>query len=78
MLVLSRKVGEAIVVGDDIRIRILEMKGGQVRVGIEAPDQVAVHRDEIFQKILEENRRAASEAPANLDDLSDVLEINKG
>ena len=76
MLILARKIGEAIAIGDDITIRVLEIKGGQVKIGIEAPSEVAVHREEIYLKILEENKRAALEAPADLSALDSVLSNN--
>lgn len=60
MLVLTRKVGEKIQIGDDISITIMEVKGKQVRVGIEAPAQVKVHREEIYQRIRQENINAAN------------------
>ena len=70
MLILSRKVGEAIAINEDVIVRVLEVKGGQVRLGVQAPNHVTVHREEIFLRILEENRKAAQEAP---DDLTDVV-----
>ncbi len=73
MLILARKVGEAIAINDDITVRVLEVKNGQVRLGVEAPSQVTVHREEIFLKIMEENKKAASEAPTDLSKLADVL-----
>lgn len=73
MLVLTRKIGEAIAVGDEIFIRVLEIKSGQVKLGVEAPNQITVHREEVYQKVLEENRRAALEAPADLTPLSGLL-----
>lgn len=51
MLILTRRVGETIVINDDIRVTILGIKGGQVRLGVEAPSNVAVHREEIHQRI---------------------------
>lgn len=77
MLILTRKIGEAIAIGDDIKIRLLEIKGGQVKIGVEAPNDVAVHREEVFLRILEENRRAAKEAPHDLNNLSDLLKSKK-
>lgn len=68
MLVLTRKVGESIVIGDEIRLVVLEIKGRQVKLGIEAPAHVAVHRLEVYQKIQEENIRAA-EVPEILDEI---------
>lgn len=50
MLVLTRKIGELIVIGDDIKIKIVEIKGKQVRIGIEAPRDVAVNREEIYRQ----------------------------
>lgn len=50
MLVLTRKIGEQIVIGDDIKIKIVEIKGKQVRIGIEAPRNVAVNREEIYKQ----------------------------
>jgi len=54
MLSLSRKKGESIVVGDDVRVTVLDVKGNQVRVGISAPKDVPVHRLEVYTKIQEE------------------------
>ena len=68
MLVLTRKVGESIIIGDEIRLVVLEIKGRQVKLGIEAPAHVAVHRLEVYQKIQEENIRAA-EVPEILDEI---------
>ena len=59
MLVLSRRRGEGVTIGPDIRIVVLGIKGGQVRLGIEAPPQVQVHRDEVHARIQEENKVAA-------------------
>lgn len=63
MLVLTRKLGEGITIGSDVRVVVLEVKAGQVRLGIEAPSAVQVHRDEIYAKILEENKHAAQAQP---------------
>ena len=54
MLVLSRRVGEKLVIGDDVTVAILSVKGNQVRIGIAAPPEVQVHREEIYQRILKE------------------------
>ena len=59
MLVLTRRVEEGIVIGDDVRIRVLEIKGHQVKLGIDAPRSTGVYREEIYRRIQEENRRAA-------------------
>ena len=58
MLALSRKVGESIIVGKDVKISILEIKGEQIKIGIEAPKNVTIYREEIFKQIEEENKEA--------------------
>ncbi|WP_263227091.1 carbon storage regulator CsrA [Pseudomonas alabamensis] len=59
MLILTRKVGETIVINDDIRITVLGVKGKQVRIGIEAPENVPVHRHEIQERIKAQAKAAA-------------------
>lgn len=58
MLALSRKLGESIVIGKDIKVSILEIKGDQVKIGIDAPKNVTIYREEIFKQIEEENKEA--------------------
>ena len=77
MLVLTRKLGEVIAIGDDIKITIIEVKGKQVRLGIEAPQHTAVHREEIYQRIQEENRMAALISPVHFKKISDFWKKNK-
>jgi carbon storage regulator len=60
MLVLSRRVGESIVIGDDVTITVLEVRGDVARIGIRAPRSVAVHRAELLAELEETNREAAS------------------
>lgn len=73
MLILSRKIGEAIVIDNAITVRILEAKGGQIKLGVEAPDRVRIHREEVYRCIMEENRRAALENTADPIALADTL-----
>jgi carbon storage regulator len=54
MLILTRRVGEALMIGDDVSITVLGVKGNQVRLGIEAPRSIAVHREEIYRRIKRE------------------------
>lgn len=61
MLALSRKVGESIMLGNDIEISVLEIKGDQVKIGINAPKAVPIFRKEIYLQIQEENKKAASQ-----------------
>lgn len=66
MLVLSRKPGESLRVGEDIKITVVSTAPGQVRIGISAPDDVTIHREEIYERIVEANLEAAktsTEAP---------------
>jgi carbon storage regulator len=58
MLVLTRRPGESIVVGDDIVVTVIEIKGGQVRIGIDAPRSVEVYREEIYEQVRQENLSA--------------------
>ena len=60
MLALSRRLGEAVTIGPNIRVVIIQIKGGTVRLGIDAPRTVAVHRDEVFSRVMDQNRLAAA------------------
>jgi carbon storage regulator len=66
MLVLTRKLGENIRIGDVIKITVLEVRSGQVKLGIDAPPEIKVHREEIYARIQAENRRAATSSPEAL------------
>lgn len=74
MLILTRKVGEAIAINEHITVRLLEIKGSQIKLGVEAPPHITVHREEVLTRIMEENRRAAGGAPSDLDNLARLLE----
>jgi len=67
MLLLTRKLGENIRIGDDVKITIVEVKGNHVKLGIDAPPSVKVHREEIYERIQEENRRAQGIKPEGTD-----------
>jgi carbon storage regulator len=54
MLILTRRVGEKLVIGENVTVTVLGVKGNQIRIGIDAPPEVKVHREEIFQRILKE------------------------
>lgn len=69
MLVLTRKLGQSIVIGDEIEVVVLEVRGEQVRIGIRAPKDVVVHRKEIHDQILEENRHSTEVRPEDIPDL---------
>lgn len=73
MLVLTRKSGESIIIGEDIEIKILSVDGDAVRLGIRAPREVAVHRSELFEEIKAENLRALRSAARLGEDLQKFL-----
>jgi carbon storage regulator len=58
MLILTRRVGETLMVGDDVTVTVLGVKGNQVRIGVNAPKDVSVHREEIYQRIQKEKTDA--------------------
>lgn len=66
MLILTRREGQSIIIGDDVKVTVVDVKGGNVRLGIEAPFETSVHRQEVYEKIQSENRLAASLTPGSL------------
>jgi len=73
VLVLTRKVGEGIAIGDDVKIVVMQIKGKQVRLGIKASPSTAVHREEIYQKIQDENRAASQPNPVSVNEAGGIL-----
>jgi carbon storage regulator len=78
MLVLTRRRGEGVAIGPDIRIVVLGLTNGQVRLGIEAPRTIEVHRDEVYVRIQEENQLAARTPVVQLDVLRRFLRTKTG
>lgn len=77
MLVLSRRAGESVVVGDNVTVTILEVRGDVVRVGIDAPRSVSVHRAELLAELATSNRDAASPAEDAVSSLTEALRRRK-
>jgi len=73
LLILTRKLGESITIGDDIKVTVLGVFGRQVRIGIDAPAKVVVHREEIYVKIQQENRKAAKSVKQDLVNVMKIL-----
>lgn len=73
MLVLTRKLGESIAIDDNIKIVVVQIKGKQVRLGIKAPKETKIHREEVYNAIKEQNAEAARSELDDLSALSDEL-----
>lgn len=68
MLILTRRIGETLIIGDDVNITVLGVKGNQVRLGINAPKDVSVHREEIYLRIQQEKEGGESEGQDTISD----------
>lgn len=77
MLVLTRKPGEGIIIGEDIKITIVEVRGNGIRIGIEAPRDRKIHRMEVYDRICQENKEATQWDIADLDSLSSTIAARK-
>ncbi len=65
MLILTRRFGESLMIGDSVKVTVLGVKRGQVSIGINAPQEIAVHREEVYERILSERGETASQKAAN-------------
>lgn len=73
MLVLTRKLGESIAIDDHIKIVVVQIKGKQVRLGIKAPKETKIHREEVYMAIQEQNKEAVTTSPQSLQDVSKAI-----
>ena len=73
MLVLTRKLGESIAIDDNIKIVVVQIKGKQVRLGIKAPKETKIHREEVYQAIQEQNEEASQADMSRINDLTESL-----
>ncbi len=68
MLILTRRISESIIIGDDVKLTVLGVKGNQVRIGIDAPKDVSVHREEIYMRIKQEKDEKSAPLPTDQDE----------
>ncbi|MEK6628574.1 MAG: carbon storage regulator CsrA [Bdellovibrionota bacterium] len=73
MLVLTRKLGESIAIDDHIKIRVVQIKGKQVRLGIEAPKDTKIHREEVYAAIQDQNQQSVQVSSDRIKDISKLL-----
>ncbi len=77
MLVLTRKIGEKIIIGDNIFLTVIDIKGDQVQLGLDAPREISIHREEVFLEIQEENKRAQASKKFDIDTIDKLLAEKK-
>ena len=76
MLVLTRRIGESIKINEDVKITVIDIKGKNIRLGIEAPRETKIYREEVFLRIKQENRSAATPADIDMGKISQLMKDN--
>jgi len=78
VLILTRKVGEAIAIGEEIKIAVLGIQGKQVKLGVTAPEKISVYREEIFKKVQQEKIKTSISLKEDLQELARMIKAKKG
>ena len=77
MLILTRRIGESLMIGDDVNVTVLRIKGNQVRIGVNAPKEIAVHREEIYKRIQMEKEEGSVDSSRGNHDQDDTHQIDE-
>ncbi len=77
MLILTRKLGESVIIGDDVKITVVEVNKQQIKIGVDAPKNIIIHREEVYLKIKEENELASTSNIIDLNNSSEQLKTEK-
>jgi carbon storage regulator len=77
MLVLTRRLGESINIGDDVKITVVDIDGKQVKIGIEAPRNISIFREEVYERIRQENLQASDASPNEVKKTAEILKKEK-
>lgn len=77
MLVLTRKVGESVAIGEDIRVTLLGIQGKQVKLGISAPDKIGVYRDEVYKRMQSESPKSSMTLKEDVQELARIIKASK-
>ncbi len=73
MLILTRKLGESIIIGENVQLSVVEINKNNIKIGINAPKNITIYREEVFKKITEENKMASTSGIVDLTDISNII-----
>ena len=77
MLILTRKLGESVIIGDDVKITVVEVSKQQIKLGVDAPKNITIHREEVYLKIKEENELASASSIIDLNNSTEQVKTEK-